>query len=185
MAGYTTLLCCTDFSENADHAFDEACYIASLTGARLHLLHVIHAGTGEAALAVPAWQREAEEAALLARLEDTYRPRAVGDLEVAVATGDVTTEILEYAREIGAGLIVIGARWLSRLEGFLSGGSVAEHVVRAASTPVLVVNVKKQAERKPGSEASDADAGSVPLIVKEVWEAQDSERAARAREAGE
>lgn len=184
MPGYSTILCCTDFSLNAERAFDEATYIASLTGARLCLLHVIHAGTGEAALAVPAWQREAEEAELLARLEETYRPRAVGDVEIAVATGDVTTEILEHAGRIGAGLIVIGARCISRLEGILGGGSVAEHVTHTATIPVLVVGLGAPA-RKKHTEAADADEHSLPLIVKEVREAQERERATRASENAE
>jgi universal stress protein A len=152
MPGYSTILCCTDFSANAERAFVEASYLASLTNGRLHLLHVIHAGTGEAALAVPAWQHEEDEQALLALLEETYRPRAVGDLEIAVATGDVRTEILAYADEIGAGLIVIGARCVGRLEGFFGGGSVAERVTRTTTIPVLVVNPETAARARQASE---------------------------------
>ena len=51
----------------------------------------------------------------------------------------MTAEILEYAQETNADLIVIGARGMGRLEGFLGGGSIAEKVARNARVPVVIV----------------------------------------------
>lgn len=141
MPEYKNIVCCTDFSPNAERAFDEASYIASLTGARLSLLHVIHTGSGEAAMALPAEQRAAEEAEVLANLEAVYGPRARVETDIVVTSGDVPTEILAFAEDVGADLIVLGARGVGRLEGFLGGGSIAERIVRTSSVPVLVVTL--------------------------------------------
>ena len=139
MPEYSNILFCTDFSHNADVAFEEASYIASLTGASLSLLHVIHGGDGESARAVPDPQREAEKSTALGHLEQVYRPGAANKPQMAVRRGNVTAEILEHAAETNADLIVIGARGIGRLEGFLVGGSIAEKVARNAKVPVVIV----------------------------------------------
>ena len=139
MPEYSNILFCTDFSHNADVAFEEASYIASLTGASLSLLHVIHGGVGETARAVPESQRELEESAVLGHLERAYPPGAASRRQMAVRRGNVTAEILEHAAETNAGVIVIGARGIGRLEGFLGGGSIAERVARNAKVPVVIV----------------------------------------------
>lgn len=146
MPHYDSILCCTDFSPNAAHAFEEAEYIASLTGARLWLLHVFHSGVGESALAVPAAQIEAEDAAARERMAREYQPRESVEMLVSVRHGHVAAEILEAAKEAGAGLIVLGARGLTRWEAFTGGGSIADKVVRHALVPVLVVSAH---ERQP------------------------------------
>ena len=181
MPDYKNIVCCTDFSHNAEHAFEEASYIASLTGARLSLLHVIHAGSGEAAMALPADQREAEEAEVLRNLEAVYGPRATVETDIVVTTGDVPVEILSYAEDVGAGLIVIGARGVGRLEGFLGGGSIAERIVRTSRIPVLVVGAPgRSSHQRHGADTHDNE---VPLVVKEVREAQGRERQAGLRDA--
>jgi len=139
MPEYRSILCCTDFSHNADVAFEEAAYIASLAGARLTLLHVVHAGVGEAARALPADQVAAEDDAGLERMAREYPPPAGVEMRYSVRHGNIAAEILEAAEEMGAELIVIGARGLTRWEAFMGGGSIAEKVVRHASTTVIVV----------------------------------------------
>ena len=139
MPEYSNILFCTDFSHNADVAFEEASSIASLTGASLSLLHVIHAGVGETARAVPETQRELEESTALGHMERSYVSGAAPTAQMAVRRGNVTAEILEYAQETSADLIVIGARGMGRLEGFLGGGSIAERVARNARVPVVIV----------------------------------------------
>ena len=140
MPEYSNILFCTDFSHNADVAFEEASYIASLAGASLSLLHVIHGGVGETARAVSASQKELEESTALGHLERAYPSGVVGATQMAVRRGDVTAEILEHAAETNADLIVIGARGIGRLEGFLGGGSIAEKVARNAKVPVVIVS---------------------------------------------
>ena len=52
--------------------------------------------------------------------------------------GDPGSEIVRYAAEVDAGLIVISSHGHSGLKRFFLG-SVAERVTRMASCPVLVV----------------------------------------------
>lgn len=139
MPEYSNILFCTDFSANADAAFEEASYIARLAGASLSLLHVIHGGVGETARAVSVSQKELEESAALGHLERVYLPGAPSGTRMAVRRGNVTAEILEHAAETNADLIVIGARGIGRVEGFLGGGSIAEKVARNAKVPVVIV----------------------------------------------
>lgn len=139
MPEYRNILCCTDFSQNAGVAFQEAAYIAALAGAHLTLLHVIHAGVGEAALALPADQVAAEDDAGLGRMVREYPAPTEVEMNYSVRHGNIAAEILEAAEEMGAELIVIGARGLTRWEAFMGGGSIAEKVVRHAKTAVVVV----------------------------------------------
>jgi nucleotide-binding universal stress UspA family protein len=133
------ILYCTDFSENAEYAFREACYMRSLTGGRLVVFHAVSGGVGEAALGVLPAQRHAEAVEHLKRLRGLYATKACSEMELVVRTGDVTTQILDLADEMQAGMIVIGARGVGRLEGFLGGGSIAERIIRTSKVPVLVV----------------------------------------------
>ncbi|HET6495106.1 MAG TPA: universal stress protein, partial [Thermoleophilia bacterium] len=118
---------------------EEASYIASLTGASLSVLHVIHGGVGETARAVPGPLREAEESAALGHIERAYPLGEANKTQIAVRRGNVTAEILEHAAETDADLIVIGARGIGRLDGFLGGGSIAEKVARNSKVPVVIV----------------------------------------------
>jgi len=59
-------------------------------------------------------------------------------LKIEVRFGDPGHEIVEYAREIEAGLVVMASHGQSALRHLLIG-SVAERVVRLAHCPVLVL----------------------------------------------
>lgn len=179
MPGYASILCCTDLSHNSELAFKEAHHLASLTGARLVLLHVIHSAVGEAALAIPAAQREAEAEEALQRLKETYGKDGA-EFEIVVRIGDVMSEIRDFADEMRADLIVVGARGVGRLEGFLGGGSIAEHIVRKTHVSILVVAAQQREAKRAHTTATDA--GELPLIVKEVREAHDREEAAGGRD---
>ncbi len=176
MPGFSNIVCCTDFSQNAQLAFEEASSMATLMGGRLFLLHVVHAGVGEAALAIPAAQREAEAAMVLERLKETYGSQATVETEITLRSGDVITEILAFAAEVHADLIVVGARGIGRLEGFLGGGSVAERIGRTSKIPVLVVATRHHEEQRAGRTEA---LGQQPLVAREAREAEDREVSAR------
>ena len=55
-----------------------------------------------------------------------------------VREGDIADEILNLSAELGADIIVIGHRGLSKI-GRFAIGSVADRVVRYATRPVLIV----------------------------------------------
>jgi nucleotide-binding universal stress UspA family protein len=62
-----------------------------------------------------------------------------GDAELAVrVSGSPASAIVQYARSIGANVIIVGTHGRDGVSRLLMG-SVAEHVVRHAPCPVLVV----------------------------------------------
>lgn len=69
-----------------------------------------------------------------------YRGRVIGHLRVGAAA----PAILQVAVDIQADVIVVGTHHRSGLERFFLG-SVAEHVVRDAHCPVMVVTTKNYA----------------------------------------
>jgi len=139
------ILHATDFSAASRPAFKMAMDLAAREGARLLLLHVLtppsplSAGSGPAPLSyrdlLHAARREAGRrlAAALARA------RAAGIVaQTKLVEGGPTEQILKIGRRWRPDLIVIGTHGRGGVRRFLLG-SVAEHVVRRASRPVLTV----------------------------------------------
>jgi len=143
---FRTILFCTDFSENADHAFGFAVDMAVCNaGCRLHLLHVIPEPPAQ------FWKgyiyevdedvdararREIDE-----KLAETYRPRVPETVELVIAMriGEAGRSITEYAREVEADLVIVGRQGAGSAVGKLLFGNVTERVVRKAPCPVLVI----------------------------------------------
>ena len=67
--------------------------------------------------------------------------------EVHLASGKPYAEIVRFAEELGAGLVVMGTRGLGRLQRALMG-SISESVVRHAHCPVMVVRTEKSRRRE-------------------------------------
>lgn len=141
---YRKILYCTDFSENAAYAFTYALDAAvHRTGVILHLLHVVPEPEAQ------FWKTYIYEVegvddkarrAIDEKIAEDYLPRVPASvtLKVEVSVGKDYLKILEYARAIGADLIVLGRHGHSALENVLFG-NVTEKVVRKAECPVLVV----------------------------------------------
>jgi nucleotide-binding universal stress UspA family protein len=152
MLSFERIVFPTDFSECSDQALNYAVFLAERFESELHMLHAQVLHTTD--LNHPD-QRFPEAHALLDRLETVAHSElgevaARSDLSVlrvrqAQRRGlDPGSVILDYRREIDAGLIVMGThgrRGIRRL--FL--GSVAEDVLRRSSCPVLLV--REAAER--------------------------------------
>ena len=83
------------------------------------------------------------EAAARVKLERLARQLVDGEVryEVNVTTGEPGVEVLQAAKRLGADLIVMATHGRKGLRRFVVG-SVAEHVVREASCPVLTVTPK-------------------------------------------
>ncbi len=139
------VLYCTDFSENASRAFAYALNAAKLrTGSELHLIHVIPEPDAQ------FWKTyiydaegDVDEKAkkdIDEKIDREYRPQIPEGLvfKTAFRIGKSHAEILKYADEIGAGLIVVGRQGAGALTSLLCG-SVAEKVVKKAHCPVLVI----------------------------------------------
>jgi nucleotide-binding universal stress UspA family protein len=133
----------TDFSDCARKALQYALPFAREHGAALTLLYVLPS---------PVYVGGEFGAANYAVVESEVRENAQKDLaklvaeevrdaisaETRVRTGSPALEIIQAAKEIGVDLIIISTHGRTGLKHALIG-SVAEHVVRRAPCPVLVV----------------------------------------------
>lgn len=131
-----------DFTPASLHALPYALGLAVNYGARLTCVHVIQEIT-----ALPLYYRD--QALRDARLELKKQvPRNAGlahGPQMAVVTGEPAEKILELARDLDAGLIVMGARHQgsARLISHLPW-ACAHQVVCHASCPVLTVRAGPQ-----------------------------------------
>lgn len=141
---YRRILFCTDFSPNADHAFDYALDAAlRRPGCTLFLLHVVpepDAQFWKTYLYEVEGVDEKAKHDIDARVAETYLPRVPEsvDFRVEMCVGRDYQKILSFAAEHSADLIVMGRHGHSALESVLFG-NVTEKVVRKAACPVLVV----------------------------------------------
>jgi nucleotide-binding universal stress UspA family protein len=139
-----TILVPIDFSYAADRALSYAVPFARRQRARLALLHVVTPAVIPETF-LPSIRTDLPQLAELSqdRLRRLARRMGIRPRQVAIKTGHAAQEILEWAREIGADLIIIGSRGHGALERFLLG-TTAERVVREAACPVLVVPLPRQ-----------------------------------------
>ena len=139
----TRILVPTDFSADANAAFDYALELARKFDASVHVLHVV-----EDPLAAGMWSSEiytADIAGLQVNLvrdaEDRLKrsvPENAGSISTEVRTGNAAKAILEAARDRNADLMVMGTRGRTGIAHIVMG-SVAERVVRLAPCPVLTL----------------------------------------------
>lgn len=151
---YERILFCTDFSENAEFAFDYAIDAAvRRPGSVLYVLHVIPEPDAQ------FWKTyiyEVEDVDQKAkrdideRIEKTYLVRAPKSvqIEVVIRVGKDSDSILEFAEENAVDLIVMGRRGRSSL-GKVLFGNVTEKICRKAPCAVLIVPLSlKEREAK-------------------------------------
>jgi universal stress protein A len=135
-----TILVPTDFSADSEAAVHVALALASQVEGHIILLHVVPklADAGSAAL----WStREQLEQNIQAEAEHNLGiagSRGRTRTEHLVMWGNPAAEICRVAQERAANLIVMGTHGRTGL-AHLFLGSVAEHVIRHAPCPVLIV----------------------------------------------
>ena len=142
----TRILVATDFSLDSDSALAYALALAKTIPASVHVVHVV-----ENPLAAGVWSSEVyttEIAGLqinLVRDAKKQLQRGIRSLDhpgvkitSEARTGRPATAIVQCAREREIDLIIVGSHGRTGL-AHLMMGSVAEHVVRHAPCPVLVV----------------------------------------------
>ena len=140
------VLVATDFGPASESALRYAQALARGFGAELHVLHVVENlltraidGYGYAAIS-PEVQLDVETAGLkqteaLVSEEDRQELHAKA---ATVTSNSPATEIVDYARNNGIDLIVVGTHGRGAIAHIFMG-SVAERVVRTAPCPVLTV----------------------------------------------
>lgn len=150
---YRKILFCTDFSANADFAFDFAVDAAIRnTGCTLCLLHVIPAPDAQfwKGYIYEVGDMDAKARADIDQTIDArYRPRVPAGVtfEVEMRIGDAARMILDFAELQGVDLIILGRQGRGAITQWLLG-NVTGKVARKASCPVLVVPMAFK-ERQP------------------------------------
>jgi nucleotide-binding universal stress UspA family protein len=138
MQNIRTILHPTDFSEPSKAAWQMACALARVYGARLVALHVVFPMTVAYGEVIPTEAVEQQVASGRQALEELQPTEPNLTVERRLETGDPVEVILRVAQELPADLIVLGSHGRTGLARLLMG-SVAELVARKASCPVLIV----------------------------------------------
>lgn len=136
-----TILLATDLSESSKIAFSLACSLGRDHGAKLIVLHAVPTGTHEALLMAQLGQGDSAAEfrdEIQHELHDFHPAPADVSIEYQMVKGSPTSAIVQKAKETGCDLIVMGTHGRTGLKRVLMG-SVAEHVMRSAPCPVLVV----------------------------------------------
>ncbi|MDR3629482.1 MAG: universal stress protein [Desulfocapsaceae bacterium] len=136
-----------DFQKNTQRLVEYAVYIARQLSAEISFCHVLEPFVmGDMMLGSPSFSdfdvkrsSDAEERmANLIQDIDLVSPHSSGK----VLLGDTVDEIVGYAKQESADMIIIGTHGAKGLEKILLG-SVAERVVKRAGCPCLVMNPYK------------------------------------------
>ena len=146
-----TILVLTDFSENAQVAFEKACEMAEQLDARLHVLHIQDESSLRVAIKeglLNTCQTDEEIRAAVERLTEERFAQMFAQTNCAVPDvihlskrGDADAQALAYAKKIDADMIVVGRHGEGVLGSLIGAvlGSVAEAIIRKSPCPVLVV----------------------------------------------
>jgi nucleotide-binding universal stress UspA family protein len=139
---YDHVLVPTDDAGEMNDVFRHAAEIARPHDATIHAVHVVDKRaflTLDDEL-VDDVERQLQDRGERAteRATDWFEKSGL-DVETANVSGDPVDEILRYATETGADLIVMGTRRREDGRGML--GSVSQKVTNRADVPVLVVDI--------------------------------------------
>ncbi len=139
------ILFCTDFSENSRPALEHALDYAKTFGAELLILHVINSsqiGYPSLEEGVPVDVRSALDSIQqsVSKALDLISKEcsSVTTVSAHSRVGSPSFEIIRFAQEHSAGLIVMGTHGWTGFKHLIMG-STAENVVRTAECPVLSV----------------------------------------------
>jgi nucleotide-binding universal stress UspA family protein len=141
-----SVLVAFDFSDTSMSALTYGENLAHTFGGRLHVLHVADVIATSAAQFYPEGPGDPEVKAtelamnqLRAFLSSHDGPAATPAVRLSRSPAD---EIVKYAKEVHADIVVVGTHGRGGVSRLLMG-SVAEHVVRNAPCPVLVVRPRE------------------------------------------
>ncbi len=143
---FSRILCPIDFSEVTEEIIAYAADLAGRYGSELHVLHVIpnlNYFTPYESFLTPENLVAIEQNIGREVERDFQKVLAKLDREVVkvIRTGVTFVEIIDYIKEQGIDLVVMGTHGRSGIEHILIG-SVAEKVVRKSPCPVLTIRPK-------------------------------------------
>ncbi|MFC1535100.1 universal stress protein [Thermodesulfobacteriota bacterium] len=157
MIQYKNILFCTDFSEDANIAFQHALELARKYNARLHILHIPHSSytylrqvvdehVSEEAESGEAFYNEKIEQKAKEALQEAYEKRFddFQDYIFVVKNGAPDVEIIRYARKNDIDVIVMGALGKSERDRIEHGSTVANVSKYAHCHVIAIRNPAKQ-----------------------------------------
>jgi nucleotide-binding universal stress UspA family protein len=150
---YKKVLFCTDFSENADYAFEFAYGIAKRDKGILYILHVIPYNPHQAYVEsfITTEDLKKIQTAVEEDTANNYKERYEKEIEEGISyefvtkTGREDEEILTFAKQENVDIIVMGTHGRTGIEHVFFG-SVSEKVLRHSPFPVFVIPCKKKRE---------------------------------------
>ena len=143
---FKKIVCCTDFSENSENAFNTALEIAKSNQASLDIIHirepivnfVLMSGAGfpEDGIQSPLSSIEEE-------MEKRYGSKTdpAIDVKIIVKEGHPSSEIINYLKQVDADLVVTGSAGFSGM-GLVVFGSVSRRVAHKSPCNVLIARQK-------------------------------------------
>ncbi|WP_261305351.1 universal stress protein [Paenibacillus andongensis] len=140
---YSKIVVAYDGSEASDKALDSALKLAKLNHfSKLDIIHIFNLPTyvlGSSVVIPPIviennYLDYSEQ--VIGKIKE--KTTDYSNVHIEVRSGSITKEILKYADEIQADLIIVGSRGLSSIGEFVLG-SVSHNIVQHAKLPVLVV----------------------------------------------
>jgi nucleotide-binding universal stress UspA family protein len=131
---FERILLAVDGSDHSKRATEAAAELAKGSDGEVRVLHVHEVG-----VFAPLESSDEARALVDEMVEELQRAdvKAMGDT-IAARTGGTAPAILDAAKTLGSGVIVMGTRGLSDFSGLLLG-SIAHKVIHHADCPVLVV----------------------------------------------
>jgi len=136
----------TDFSANAFKAIAYAAEIAKVSGAQLHLLHVIEPSVNMVTMQTDSLNKEVIKNRTT-QLSNTLKSASSVYPEIKITPsligGKVADSIINYSQKNGITLIVMGTKGAGGMKKFLIG-TVASETVSKSRVPVLTIPVSYQ-----------------------------------------
>lgn len=140
-----TIIAPVDLEEHTDKLIEYAAYMADRLSATLILLHVVEKlrSVGDMVIGTSTIEEYNQKRLEHAKHSLEKYVRDFPQFTAEVRTGEIVDEIIQFAEEKKAKLVIIGTHGSKGLEKLLLG-SVAERVVKSSHCPTLVMNPYKR-----------------------------------------
>lgn len=133
----------TDFSDNAQHAFEHVVGLVGCGAGRITLLHVQDRTKRGGYLEDRLGEFNRTDSERLEALSDNLHERGASDVRIEISYGIPKREIVERTKHDDVSLVVMGRQGKGYLSGFVSG-SVSDAVARHSVAPVLLVPMPRE-----------------------------------------
>ncbi len=139
---YEQILVGVDLSEENQQVLEKAITLQKLSGAHLHIVHVVepltHAFKGDIPYDIDAMQADLKEKSQI-HLQSIVENSSLENTTCAIAIGRPEVELHLYAEENAVDVIIVGSHGRHGLRLLL--GSTANGVLHGASCDVLAVRM--------------------------------------------